>query len=255
MSSIDLNLDAGESAESFANGTEEALYRLVSSVNVACGGHAGDEPSMREAVRLARKNDLAIGAHPSYPDRPGFGRKRLEISHGELVASLKSQIKALEAVAASEGARLSHVKPHGALYNVAASDEATAEAIIEAVKSVDSTLIVVGLAGSRFLELCNAKGLRAESEAFVDRGYERDGSLRARSKPDALIEDPAKAAARAIALAKGEKIESVHGDLIQISATTLCMHGDTPNCLSTAHAVVAALKAHGISISSLSRIR
>ena len=255
MRSIDLNLDAGESAESLANGTEEALYRLVSSVNIACGGHAGDEQSMCEAIRLARKYDLSVGAHPSYPDRQGFGRKRIEIGHDALVSSLAGQIEALKKIAESEGVRLTHVKPHGALYNVAAGDESAALAIVEAVKKVDATLIVVGLAGSSFLQISRATGLRAEGEAFVDRGYENDGTLRARSNPDALIEDPRKAAERAVALANGERIESVHGKMIAIPARTLCIHGDTPNCLPTAQAVRTALQARGISIASLSRIR
>lgn len=248
---IDLNLDAGEMPEALADGSEEALYGQVSSVNIACGGHAGDEKTMAQAVALAMRYGLAIGAHPSYPDRAGFGRTRIEIETRALTESLTEQITALLFMAHGHGARLTHVKPHGALYNVCAYDVETANAVIEAVRYIDPTLALVGLAGSPFLQLARAKGLRAVGEAFVDRGYEDDGRLRARSLPDALVTDARVCATRARMLVEERKVQSASGHWLTVEAETLCIHGDTPGALQTARAVREELRRAGIEVTSL----
>lgn len=249
--SIDLNLDAGEIPEALASGKEEALYQLVSSVNIACGGHAGDERSMRAAVRLARKYGLAIGAHPSFPDRENFGRKVVAIELARLTANLVEQVRSLQAISNEEGMRLHHLKAHGALYNEAARDNALAEVLIETVQRVDPNLILVGLAGSPFLDRARSKGLRVAAEAFVDRRYEADGSLRARRHADALITDLQCAAAQALGLARGEGVETVNGNRLAISVQTLCIHGDGADSLAIAKAVRDALEHGGIQIKAI----
>lgn len=237
-SEIDLNLDAGENAEALANGSEAALYDLVSSVNIACGGHAGDAQTMATAVTMAKSRGLAIGAHPSYPDRKNFGRQRMEIDSRQLTEALRKQISDLQAICSKNGVRLSHVKPHGALYNVAADDRESANAIFAAVRAIDTNLAVVGLFGSPFIDWCRAAGLRAFGEAFVDRTYESNGRLRARSQPDALIEKPELAAAQALRL-------------LESGADTLCIHGDSPNAQQIAAAVREELQRIGIRIHHL----
>jgi UPF0271 protein len=238
-SGMDLNLDAGESAAALADGSEEQLYKLVKTVNIACGGHAGDASTMAQAVKLAHKHGLAIGAHPSFPDRASFGRQRMNIGHAELVDSLCAQIESLRAVVA---APLGHIKPHGALYNLAAFDEKTASAIIEAVKRVDAKMTVVGLAGSAFLKWCSDAGLTVKGEAFVDRRYEPDGRLRAREHADALIEDAKLAGEQARAIVFSHSVTAVNGVAIPMRADTLCIHGDTKNALAVAKEVRRVLE-------------
>jgi 5-oxoprolinase (ATP-hydrolysing) subunit A len=248
---IDLNLDAGESVQDLDSGKEQALYQLVSSVNIACGGHAGSVETMERSVDLALKYGLAIGAHPSYPDRVGFGRKKIQIGRAELVDSIQSQMLSLSEVCRSRGTRLHHVKPHGALYNTAAVDAQTAEALIEAIVSFDHGLIVVGLAGSAFLEQCRARGLRCAAEAFVDRRYEPDGTLRARIFPDAHVAEPEAAAEQALRFAKGEAVTAVDGTRLRLSVQTLCIHGDRADALLIAKAVRSFLEADGVRVRSL----
>ncbi len=236
--SIDLNLDAGESAVALQDGTEAALYELVSSVNIACGGHAGDEATMSKALELAAERGLTMGAHPSYPDREGFGRKALDLPYDVLVDSLTRQIEGLAEIAAKKNLKLKHVKPHGALYNQAAKDYQLGSAIIEAVHRVDSGLVLVGLAGSKFIKQCESVGFKTLGEAFVDRRYEPDGSLRARTFSDALITDTSEAAAQALRFVQERR------------AGTLCIHGDTPHALETARAVRRKLLESGVKIVS-----
>lgn len=237
---IDLNLDGGEIPAALIDGSEEALYQIVSSVNIACGGHAGDEASMKTAVELAIKYKLNIGAHPSFPDRENFGRKIIKIPHDELVESLVNQTENLRRICREFGAKLSHLKPHGALYNLAAQDFQSAQAIIAAVRILDGDpLPIMGLASSPFIDWIKQAGLPALEEAFADRRYEANGMLRSRQHHDAVIEDPDLAARQGYQIVFEGKVIAITGEVIKIHADSLCVHGDTPNALLIAKAVRA----------------
>jgi UPF0271 protein len=246
MPSVDLNADLGEGAAADA-----ALLRVITSANIACGGHAGDERTMREAVRAALAHGVGIGAHPSYPDRAGFGRRVVAISHRDLVASIAEQIAQLARIAGEEGGALAHVKAHGALYNQAVRDEAVAGAIGEAVLAVDPALLLVALSRSPMAEVFRAMGLRVVEEAFADRGYTKDGSLVPRDRPGALVTDPAAAAARAVRMVRDGRVESVDGAPVVVRAQTLCVHADTPGSERIAAAVRAALEAAGVRLARM----
>jgi UPF0271 protein len=220
---IDLNCDMGELPD-FA--LEEALMAHITSANVACGGHAGDEAIMRRTVELARHYGVAVGAHPGYPDRANFGRLEMELSADQIAQTVYEQIVALAAVAGD----LAHVKPHGALYNVAAKNPDVARAIGEGVARFGKHLVLVGLAGSSMLDVWSGMGFRVAAEGFADRRYEPDGSLRSRRFPDALITDPEQAAAQAVRLANGKLLQ------------TICVHSDTPGSVQILIAVAAALR-------------
>jgi 5-oxoprolinase (ATP-hydrolysing) subunit A len=223
---IDLNCDVGE-LEDAAH--EAALMEYITSANIACGGHAGDESTMERTARLALARGVRVGAHPSYPDRANFGRVEIAMPLSEIKAAVFQQIERLERVVARLGDRVVHVKPHGALYNVAARDEAVARAIGAAVARWNRQAVIFGLAGSLALEVWRAMGLEVAAEAFADRRYEPDGSLRSRKFPDALITDPLEAASQALRLA-GEG-----------RAQTICVHGDTPHAVEILKACRAAL--------------
>lgn len=244
--SIDLNADLGEGAPSDA-----ALLDVITSANIACGGHAGDEGTMRRAVRLALARDVGIGAHPSYPDREGFGRRALDLPPEVLVVSLAGQIDRLGRIAREEGGALAHVKAHGALYNVAVDDHEVARAIGEAVRAVDRGLLVVALAGSPMAGIFREMGLRTVEEAFIDRGYTPDGRLIARDRPGALVTDPETAAARAVRMVREGLVTSVEGSDLRVRAETLCIHADTPGSPGIAAAVRAALEASGIRLARM----
>ena len=247
---IDLNCDMGEGA-----GEDERLMPLVSSANVACGGHAGDEASMRATVRLARQHGVAVGAHPAYPDRAGFGRARMARTAAEVRADVVAQVRALRAVCAAEGVPMVHVKPHGALYNAAAGDEPLARAVAEAVREVDPGLVVVVLAGSPMAGLVRAMGLACAEEAFADRGYTARGTLVPRGQPGALVEDPEAVAERASRLARERTVLAVDGSVVPVAADTLCLHGDTPGAASLAAAVRARLAQDGVLVRALRAAR
>ena len=243
---IDLNCDMGEGA-----GEDERLMPLVTSANVACGGHAGDEASMRATVRLARRHGVAVGAHPSYPDRAGFGRERLARSPAEVRADVAAQVRALLAVCRDEGVPLVHVKPHGALYNAAAGDAGLARAVAEAVREVDPGLVVVCLAGSAMAGVVRGLGLACAEEAFADRGYTARGTLVPRGQPGALVEDPAAVAARASRLARERSVVAADGTVVPVAADTLCLHGDTPGAPELARAVRERLERDGVAVRAL----
>jgi UPF0271 protein len=247
-SAIDLNCDMGEGA-----GADEELMPLVSSANVACGGHAGDEASMRATVRLARRHGVAVGAHPSYPDRAGFGREQLARTPTEVRADAVAQVRALLAICRAEGAPLSHVKPHGALYNAAAGDAELARAIAEAVRELDPGLVVVCLAGSPMVGLVRAMGLTCAEEAFADRGYTALGTLVPRGQPGALLGDPAAVAERASRMARERSVLTADGTVVPVAADTLCLHGDTPGAAELARAVRRRLTEDGVLIRPLAR--
>ena len=240
---IDLNLDAGEMPAALIDGSEEALYQIVSSVNIACGGHAGDESSMKKAVELAMKYNLNIGAHPSFPDRQNFGREIMQMSHDQLVDSLVGQTETLRRVCSEFGAKLTHLKPHGSLYNLAAGNRQTAEAIIDAVRVLaGEPLPIMGLAGSPFIDRIKQAGFPALEEAFADRYYEANGTLRSRKHHDAVIKDPDLAAGQALQIVAEGRVTAITGDVVKIHADSLCVHGDSPNALLIAGAVRDVLR-------------
>lgn len=241
MKTIDLNCDIGESYGAWRIGDDRALLELVTSCNVACGFHAGDPSTIEATVREASKRDVAIGAHPSYPDLAGFGRRSMALAPADVEAAVLYQIGALAAFAVANGTGLTHVKPHGALYNDAAHDERLAAAIARAVARFDDKLVLVGLPDSALLAAGKAEKLRVAAEGFCDRAYEPDGSLRPRSRPGAVYTDPEQAAQQAVRIASRGTVQ------------TLCIHGDTPGAASIALAVRAALAQAGFTIAPLKR--
>ena len=249
---MDINSDLGESEESLANGADFELMRYITSANVACGGHAGDERTMRETVRMAQELGVAVGAHPGYPDRANFGRIESPLSIAEIEATVRDQIAALAEVAASLGVRLAHCKPHGALYHAANKSAEVAAAIGRAVLESDEQLVMVGQAGSSTLTLWESMGLSCAAEAFADRAYEPDGILRKRTLPGALLEDPAKAAAQAVDIATRNTVVATDGSELKVDAETVCIHSDTPGSALIARAVNEALKKSGVLLRALS---
>lgn len=235
---MELNADIGEGCD------DAGLMPYLTRVSIACGGHVGDAASMATALRLAAEHGVAAGAHPSYPDRSQFGRRALAASADEIAAWVTQQTEALAEQAARLDVRLAHVKPHGALYNVAARDAGVARAIARAVAAVDPALVLVGLAGSQLIAAGQAAGLAVLNEAFADRRYLPSGRLVSRETTGALIVDPADAAEQARVLAAGTAVATLGGGAVRIRADTICLHGDTPGALNIARAVHAALN-HG----------
>jgi UPF0271 protein len=248
---IDLNADVGESFGAWQLGDDAALIPLLTSANVACGAHAGDPLTIERTVRLAAQHGVAVGAHPGYPDLAGFGRRDLDMAPPELEASIVLQVGGVLAFARDAGVELRHVKPHGALYNRAARDESVAASVVSAVRRVSGSLVLVGLAGSLLLEAGRAAGLSVAAEAFADRAYEADGSLRSRRLAGALLEDPADAARQALAIARDGRIQSHDGTSVPVRADTLCIHGDTPGAVAIARAIRAAFAEAGIELAPL----
>ena len=238
---IDINSDMGEMSGLLSDGTYEKLMDHVTSINVACGGHAGDEDMMVNMVFMANKKAVNVGAHPSYPDKENFGRIDIHMDTNELLDTVRKQIQLLVDISADNGVTLSHVKPHGALYNRAVIDEDIAQTIGEAIIQVDPLLKVMGLAGSKMLSVFNGLGLDTMAEAFADRTYEPDGTLRNRKFSDALITDPNQAAQQTLAIINGYVV-SVDGTEVPIEAQTLCIHSDTPNAVSIAEAVKQSIQ-------------
>jgi UPF0271 protein len=240
---IDLNSDMGEGA-----GFDEQLLQVVSSANVACGFHAGDPRTMDATVEAAAARGVTVGAHPSYPDRAGFGRRHMAVSEQELAADVLAQIGALEAFCRRHGTAVRYVKAHGALYNDFADDQELAAAFGRAVLAYGGQLTVLALAGSPSVEVLAGLGLRVVPEAFADRAYTAGGRLVARSQPGAVITDPARVARRACALAAGQPIETIDGSSLTIESGSLCVHGDTPGAVQIATAIRRALSDEGIEV-------
>jgi UPF0271 protein len=247
---IDLNCDMGEIPELLNNGTQEALLCWVSSVNIACGGHAGDQQMMRETALAAERHGVKVGAHPGYPDRAHFGRVPLALSVDEIVETIAQQVGHLAKVLAECGLTLSHGKAHGALYNQGAVDPAVAAAIADGFARVTPAIPLMGLAGSTMLNVFAAKGFQTLPEAFVDRRYEADGRLRDRTQTDSLISDPEAAAAQALSIARDGVVTAVDGTVVRLQARTLCVHGDSPGAPGIARAVRMALESTGIGVGS-----
>lgn len=244
---IDLNADLGEGC-----GDDEGLMAVVTSANIACGGHAGDEASMRAALRLAKAHGVAAGAHPSYPDRENFGRQSLEIEPHLLKMVLIEQIRRLKHLAEEEGVSLTHIKPHGALYNDAAVDPALATVVAEAARRGVSGAALVGPprgeATGALAEAAAREGLAYRAEGFADRAYRPDGRLVSRSEPGAVIGDEDARLAQALALARGEPVTSPSGETVSLAVDTICLHGDSPGALESARAIRVALEEAGLRI-------
>lgn len=240
---VDLNCDVGEGCSNDAE-----LLSLVSSANIACGYHAGDRSTMQRTVEFALERGVAIGAHPGYADRENFGRLDVELQPGQLAVIVAEQVAELAAVAAEFGARLTHVKPHGAMYNRSARDPETAAAIARAVRDHDASLILFGLAGSHSINEAEALGLATAAEVFADRAYLPDGALMPRTDPRALIKDAAKAAEQVLDMVKYGRVRTSEGTMIRIRAETVCIHGDGPQALEIANTVRGALDTAKITI-------
>jgi len=243
---VDLNCDLGEG---YAH--DEELLDGITSANIACGFHAGDPGVMRRTVELALKKGVAIGAHPGLRDPEGFGRRAMKVDPQEAFDLTLYQIGALQAIAAVQGARLDHVKPHGALYNMAARDAALAEALAKAVRAADPNLVFVGLAGSEMIRAARRHGIRAAEEAFADRAYQADGSLVPRGTPGALIEAPDEVARRAVRLVREGKVTAIDGAEVSLRADTICVHGDTAGAPELVRALRTALAREGVELRSL----
>lgn len=248
---IDLNCDLGESFGPWPMGQDAALMASISSANVACGFHAGDPGAMRTTVTLARAAGVAIGAHPGFPDLVGFGRRELKATPQEVEDLVLYQVAALAGIAGAQGVRLQHVKPHGALYNMACRDRSLADAIARAVAAFDRTLILFGLPASELLAAGVAAGLPVASEVFADRAYEADGSLAGRAKPGSVIHDPAAVVARAVGMVRDHQVVAIDGSVIALDADTICLHGDTSGAADLARAVRAGLESAWIRVGSL----
>ncbi|MDD7368414.1 MAG: 5-oxoprolinase subunit PxpA [Berryella intestinalis] len=248
MRSIDLNCDLGESFGRYTMGLDDQVIPLVSSVNVACGMHAGDPTVMRRTVRMAAQAGVAIGAHPGYPDLQGFGRRDMNLSPDEAYSFVLYQIGALAGFCAAEGTQLHHVKPHGQLYNRAAADRALADAIAAAVRDFDPQLVLVGLAGGQLVEAGESLGLRCASEFFADRNYTDEGELAPRSMPNATLTDEAFAVKRAVRAVREGTIESITGKTIRVSADTICTHGDNVRALEFVRELRRALEGANVEI-------
>jgi 5-oxoprolinase (ATP-hydrolysing) subunit A len=251
MKCIDLNCDMGELPEHVTDGTQEAIMPHLTSVNIACGAHAGDEQTMRATIEQALRCKVAIGAHPGYADRVHFGREPLHLSQKEIADSVFEQVTALARAAAACGAIVTHVKAHGALYNQAACDPKIARGIADGVARWSPHAILVGLVGSHMLDVFREAGFPVAAEAFADRRYEPDGSLRSRKFDDALLLDPAEAAAQAVRIAQRGTAIASNGAEIAIDAQTICIHGDAPGAPQIAAAVAQALRAAGITLRAL----
>lgn len=243
---VDLNCDLGESFGNYQLGDDAAILPFVTSANIACGFHAGDPNVMQRTVQLALERDVAIGAHPGLPDLPGFGRREMAVSPKEAFNMVVYQIGALSAFVQAEGGELHHVKPHGALYNMAAVNKALAEAIAEAVYKVKPQAVLYGLAGSELITAGERLGLATAQEVFADRTYQQDGTLTPRSLPDALITDPADAILQVIGMVKEGKVKTQQGTEIAIQADTVCIHGDGPHALTFARHIQEVLTSEGV---------
>ncbi len=247
MDEIDLNADLGETVDGVPTADDEAMFAVISSASIACGGHAGDAAAMHAAVERAARTGVAIGAHPSYPDRAGFGRVALAMEPAELRSTIAEQLDAL----AGAGADVRYVKPHGALYHRAGSDQETAEAVVQAAAELSSTLgraVPILAQGSALADAAAAVGLPFVIEAFLDRGYLPDGTLVPRGQSGDLLHDPAAAAARAVHLAREREVVAADGTVVRVDAASLCVHGDTAESVAMARAVRAALDAAGIAV-------
>ena len=248
MIRIDLNCDVGETSDEAVLEAHERLIRSVTSVNIACGWHAGNADVMRRLVQIAKAHGIRIGAHPGYRDVEGAGRREQSLSSSDIENLIAYQVSALAGIAALEGGCVSHVKPHGALYNTAAADRQVADCIARAVRAVDSRLIVYGLAGSHLVEAARAHGLRAAAEAFADRAYRLNGALVPRGQAGAVLDDQTRVLHQVLNLVCAGYVTSVEGHRVALTAETLCLHGDTPGSAIYAETIRRALEQAGVRV-------
>ena len=253
MYKIDLNCDLGESTFDKPILSDEKIISLITSANIACGFHAGSPTVMKNTVELCKRYNVNVGAHPSFYDRENFGRKQMDLSYEDIKNLIIYQVSALNAFCNEVGVKLNHVKPHGALYNLAAKDEKIAKAIVEGVKIVNPDLILMGLSGSVMLKVAKSENLKIASEVFADRAYEDDGSLVARSKQGAMIENEDEAVSRVIKMIKTNKVTSINGKEIDITPDTVCVHGDGEKALLFVQKIKNALNKENIEIGLASR--
>jgi UPF0271 protein len=244
----------GESFAAYTLGDDEKMMPWITSANIACGFHAGDPMVMERTVELARRHQVAVGAHPGYPDLLGFGRRHLDTFPGEIKNYLMYQMGALAAFAKAHGTRVQHLKPHGALYNLAARDERVAREVIAAVKAYDPELILVALAGSLCAGMAAAEGVRVAREVFPDRAYQSNGQLAPRNLPGAVLHDPETVRARVVKLVTSGAVSSIDGQEIALQADTLCIHGDTPGAWKLAKAIREALDASDVEVVPMANV-
>ncbi|MDR3341592.1 MAG: LamB/YcsF family protein [Treponema sp.] len=250
MARVDLNSDLGESFGAYTLGMDERVLEVITSANIACGFHAGDPGVMQRTVTLALQNNTAIGAHPGLPDLIGFGRRNIAITPNEAYTMMVYQIGALAAFVRAEGGRMQHVKPHGALYNMAAVDEKLAEAVAEAVYKVDPELIFFGLSGSWLIKKAERLGLQVAQEVFADRTYQQDGTLTPRKQPGAMITEDEVAIAQVLGMVKDGTVKTMQGEVIHIKADTICVHGDGEHALLFSRRIKEQLIAEGVIVSA-----
>ncbi|CDQ38971.1 MULTISPECIES: LamB/YcsF family protein [Virgibacillus] len=251
MTTIDINCDMGESYGAFMVGEDETIMNYISSANIACGMHAGDPHVMERTVRLAKKNRVGIGAHPGFPDIAGFGRRMMEFTEEEIYQLIIYQIGGLQAFCSVHDVTLKHVKPHGALYNLAARDEKVADAIARAVYDLDSNLILIGLANSALLSAGIAAGINVASEVFADRTFTAEGFLTPRNVKGAFIYDVKDAAEQMKRIVVDQKVKAIDGTIIDLKADTICIHGDGKHAVAFAEALQTTLSNNGITIKRL----
>ena len=248
---IDLNCDLGEAIGAGAIEHDRRMMAYVTSVNVACGAHAGDPDTMRATVRSARAAGVSVGAHPGYADREGFGRRDLELTAEEIENLVLVQIGALAAVARVEGMTLAHVKPHGALYNMAGRDRRVADAVVRAVAGFDPALPLVALSGSVLVDAGGDAGLDVVPEVFADRAFDADGALVSRQRPGAVIHEPERMIERAVRMVRDRSVEAIDGTPLELAGETICVHGDTPGAADLAMTLRRGLEAAGIAVAPM----
>jgi len=248
---IDINSDLGESFGAYSIGQDAGLMHAITSANVAAGFHAGDPSVLRDTIRMARENGVAVGAHPGFPDLVGFGRRELNVTPREAEDMVLYQVAAVAGVAAAEGVKVQHVKPHGALFNMAVRNAELSAAIARAVAAFDRNLILFGLPGSEILNAGRAAGLRVAAEVFADRAYEPDGSLASRRKAGSVIHYPDAVVARAVRMVKERTVVATDGSAVALEADTICVHGDTPGSDALAAKIRAGLEAAGVTVKAI----
>ena len=246
---VDLNSDLGEGA-----GHDNEILSLVSSANIACGFHAGNPAGILNSIHVAKKKGVAVGAHPSLDDRKNFGRTEMQIGGEEVYALVAYQVGAFQALCAAAGLKMNHVKPHGALYNMAVRDPGLSDAIAHGILAVDQGAILFAPAGTELFKAAQELGLQTASEVFADRNYNSDGTLVSRTRPDALLRDPGEAAERVVRMLKEGKIRAVDGSDVAVRPETICLHGDTPGAVEFAHKLRARLENEGVEIQAPRRM-
>lgn len=251
---VDLNCDLGESFGVYSIDIDEEVMENISSANVACGFHAGDPMVLDDTVNFAKEYGTEVGAHPGLPDLMGFGRRRMDVTKNEAKNYVKYQVGALQAFCRSSGIKLQHVKPHGALYNMASNDEELAAGIIQALKSLPDSPICLALSGSKFASMAEEAGLEVCHEGFADRAYNKDGTLVSRSREGAVIHDPELLAKRGVKMVKERKVETIDGETVNLSVDSICVHGDSPEAAENVASLVESFEEEGIQVTSMRRL-